>query len=216
MMKKIAILLSVALLSACTPSLEKQATELVKNTLAAERPLTAKSYKSLSLTLDSAFVAPETDSAMLALTSQILEVSLKVQNIEKAHHRTQAALTLLENASNGLGRAGYEEERQKSDEQTSLIAMGRALLDETFLALKAREAQLAVGTPCGWRIRNECSGARLVGTSDYTFIANASLTHAFGYETAVYERLCDHLALLLASDSMGDYRTRLQQAALLQ
>ena len=55
-----------------------------------------------------------------------------------------------------------------------------------------------------------------MGTSEYTFIANASLTHAFGYETAVYERLCDHLALLLASDSMGDYRTRLQQAALLQ
>ncbi|MCF0212142.1 MAG: hypothetical protein HUK17_04535 [Bacteroidales bacterium] len=215
-MKKLAFLVSVLLFAACQPSQEKKAIELVKSTLAKEHPTAVKSYKSAEITIDSAFLSFATDSTLLAYTAQFHDVSARVAHIVKLRKVTQVTLNMFDHSTTGLGRSSYDEALQKYEEQTSLIALGEAVLDSTFLNIKERYAALPQDTYCGWLIHNKCSGIRLMGYSDYTFIANDAMTHAFYYETKDYNALCSLLESIISAESLSDWRTQQLAASLME
>lgn len=209
---------AVITFTACSPSKEKKAEELVKSTLA-ESLYHPESYKSTFIKVDSAYYSAETNEECLEKTEDLIKLIKKFNDID--HEISSAKRNMIFYGGpyqTNMDRHEYQKAKEKLDTQKKILTKAHDKFISLFNAIKEIADKQPKDKVCGWYIHNKFTSLNGNGNrelpGEYIFIANLELTECFGYEEDVYETLTKLLSIIIESEDTTDFVEKCQELSL--
>lgn len=209
MKKHILIVLSITtmLLSACEPSKEERAEELISSCVKDYLPY-PNSYEAVSITVDSVFANVITDKESFELCEDLLKHYAKIKTYSYKIERAEQQMNLYSYSQ--YLRNEYNKAKKKRDENQILLDKLIEKVNEKIASIKERKNQLNQGEFSGWRVSHRYRSAdenkKYTPPVEMIFLCDKNFTTCFGYEKDTFEAFEKLIEAIADSENEADFK----------
>lgn len=210
----IAIALSCGL-TACEPSKEEKAQEMVANYLKGVL-YHFDSYEPLQTKVDSSFVSLSTDKEAIDLTLDMLKLFQSVQEYEEKIKQAERSMEIwsLDGYSSAYSKGEYNRAKEERDNNQRLLDKAKKRIQNQFFKIKNRQSNLKNGNFDGWRVYHKFKSLNGAATVDlvgeYIFFCDVELKKMSAYSKEDYDAISKVMTAISTSEDISEMIEKLQ------
>lgn len=211
-MKNVITLLfcAVALvMTSCTPSNEKKAESLVKETLK-DYLYHPESYEPLSTKVDSMFIDVTTIEPIMEISDEIKDLMSKINRSKRKIESAESSMDIWapDGYSSQFSRGEYARAKKEKEEAKSDLGKYTKKLSEQLTSLKENVAKYHKGEFTGWAVSHRFRSLNGAGSmtipGEMIFFCDEEFTTCSGYEVDKFENFAKILKVVDEATSDED------------